>query len=84
MIKDIIKTLNSKFDLKVLGQTRKLLGVEFEYSNKSVQIHQSTCTTEVYEHFKSLKLPIFSLPIVKGAKFSKSDCRTDNLIQVEM
>ena len=71
--------LSSKFDLKVLGQTRKLLGVEFEYSNGSVQIHQSTYITEVYERFKSFKPPISSLLIVKGAKFSKSDCPTDNL-----
>ena len=76
LIRDV--RLSSKFDFKVLGQTCKLSGVEFEYSNRSVQIHQCTIT-EVYEHFKSFKPLISSLPIVKGA-----NCLTDNLTQVKM
>ena len=64
---------------EVLEQTRKLLGIEFKYSNGSIQIHQSTHTAEVYECFY-----IFQTSNFFPTNFLKLDCLTDNLIQVKM
>lgn len=73
-IDKVLTLLQSKFDLKVLGVTKKLLGVEFEYNENSAHIHQSLYIDEVCDRFKDFHIPISSLPIVKGVKFSKNDC----------
>ena len=79
-----IERLKVKFDLKILGTTIKLLGVEFLYSNDCIRIHQGLYIDEVLNRFKSYHFPISSLPIVKGVKYSKSDCPSTETEQHEM
>ena len=40
-VNSILNILKTKFDLKILGQTKKLLGVEFNYHRDHIEIHQS-------------------------------------------
>lgn len=78
-IDNIIEILKTHFDLKILGRTRKLLGVEFVEERNNLLIHQETYIDEVYNKFKDFCIPIHSLPITKGSVFSKLDCpSTDN------
>ena len=72
---DLLKT---KFDLKIMGRTTKLLGVNFEYSEDSILIHQSDYIGEVFKRFKDFNPSISSLPISKAVKYSKSDCSVSN------
>ena len=58
-INKILNLLKGSFDLKVLGETRKLLGVEFEEHkgethSTSVVIHQINYIEEVYDLLISL------------------------------
>lgn len=74
LIDKVLKLLKSEFDIKELGRTRKLLGVEFEDTPSGVVIHQSTYVKEILERFSKFKIPHSSLPIAKGVIFSKSQC----------
>lgn len=74
VISQAVDLLSSHFDLKVLGKTRKLLGVEFEEKSGSVLIHQSSYIDEVVNRFKKFNFPVSSLPISKGAIYSKTQC----------
>ena len=40
-ISKIMNKLNEKFDLKVLGKSKKLLGVNFEEINRNLGINQT-------------------------------------------
>lgn len=74
---NISKTINQlkiHFDLKVMGTTKKLLGVEFERKDGELYIHQTAYITEVCDRFKKFKYPISSLPICKGSVYSKTSC----------
>lgn len=74
IIDDVLSLLKNHFDLKLLGRTRKLLGVEFEEKGNSLLIHQSNYIVDVCERFKRFRIPITSLPISKGIVFSRADC----------
>lgn len=50
-IKEIIELLKMKFDLKLLGKTKKLLGVEFENKNGKLHIHQKEHIKRIYQFF---------------------------------
>lgn len=69
-----IKLLLSKFDLKILGKTRKLLGVEFLETEGKIFIHQQEYVNKICETYKKYKYPISSLPIAKGVIYSKTQC----------
>lgn len=77
-IEEIIKVLNSHFDLKVLGKTKKLLGVEFVETKSQLYIHQESYISEIFNRYSNFNVPITSLPISKGMVFSKSDCPATN------
>lgn len=78
VIDQILNTLVKHFDIKVLGRTKLLLGVEFVERDGYVLIHQGTYIKEVYERFTEYRIPITSLPISKGVIYSKLDCpKTD-------
>jgi hypothetical protein len=80
-LKRAISLLSERFDVKVLGKTRKLLGVEFEES-ESFRIHQQAYISEVCDRFKVFNFPISSLPITKGTVYSKLNCpQTDQEIE---
>lgn len=74
IIKDVIAKLESHFDLKVLGETRKLLGVEFQQINNDIYIHQHSYISKIYQTYEKYKPPISSLPIAVGTILSKSQC----------
>lgn len=78
-----LKLLGSKFDLKILGKTRKLLGVEFEEIN-GLCLHQEHYIEEVCNRFNKFKFPISSLPISKGSVYSKLSCPTTDTETEEM
>ena len=66
--------LESHFDLKVLGETRKLLGVEFQQVGNNMYIHQHSYISKIYQTYEKYKPPISSLPIAVGTVLSKSQC----------
>lgn len=70
----VLKILESHFDTKILGKTRKLLGVEFCEEKEGIFIHQTSYISEIYDRYKQYNIPISSLPITKGVTFSKQDC----------
>ena len=84
LTEEIIKSLSSKFDLKVLGKTKKLLGVEFEEIKENLYIHQTNYINDVYSRFKKYNPPISSLPISKGILLSKEQCPATNSELEEM
>ena len=77
IIEDSIKNISKFFDLKALGKTRKLLGVEFEEKD-GIFIHQKSYIEDVYDRFNEYHIPLTSLPIAKGTVFSKSQCPQTN------
>lgn len=80
----VIRNLRELFDLKVLGKTKLLLGIEFLEKNGNLYIHQQTYIQHVYGRFKSFGIPITSLPITKGSLLSKLDCPYNENEQEEM
>lgn len=80
----IVTLLGEHFDLKILGRTRKLLGIEFEEEGNSVFLNQSHYIDDVCNRFKSFKFPISSLPISKGIVYSKAQCPQSNADIEEM
>jgi len=83
-IKIAILKLESKFDVKVLGKTKKLLGVEFEETDQSLFMHQRSYIQKVCNIYKEYNLPICSLPIAQGTVLSKSQCPQTEDEQKEM
>ena len=79
-----IRCLSKHFDLKILGKTNKLLGVEFEDEEKVVNIHQMNYIDEVCDRFSRFKIPLSSLPISKGSVYSKTQCPQTDLEVEEM
>lgn len=83
-IDEVIDLLNSKFDLKVLGRTRKLLGIEFEESSKGLFIHQNSYISKVCQTFSEYNFKLSTLPIAKGCVLSKLDCPSNQAEISEM
>lgn len=73
-IDEVVNILKKCFDIKILGKTKKLLGVEFEFQNNKVLIHQTQYINQVINRFKKFNIPITSLPITKGTIYSKTQC----------
>ncbi|GFY29748.1 retrovirus-related Pol polyprotein from transposon TNT 1-94 [Trichonephila clavipes] len=71
-----------KFDLKVLGKIKKLLGIEFSDINEQHFIHQKQYIGKICKVFSKYNFPQASLPIAKGAALSKLDSPS-NAIEVE-
>ncbi|GBN15796.1 Retrovirus-related Pol polyprotein from transposon TNT 1-94 [Araneus ventricosus] len=84
-ITDIVKLFSDKFDLKVLGKTRKLLGVEFEEMNIKLYIHQCDYISRICKTHENYEIPITSLPIAQGVILSKSQCpnNSEEIAEVE-
>lgn len=74
----VIEMLKQKFDIKVLGKTAKLLGVNFEQTENELYIHQTDYIESVYNMFKVYHPPNVSLPISRGVILSKKDCPQTN------
>ncbi|GFW05574.1 retrovirus-related Pol polyprotein from transposon TNT 1-94 [Trichonephila clavipes] len=81
-IDNVVSLLQSKFDLKVLGKIKKLLGIEFSDINGQYFIHQKQYIDKICKVFSKYNFPHASLPIAKGAVLSKLDCPS-NAIEVE-
>lgn len=78
-IKIAIEKLKKFFDLKILGKTKKLLGVEFEEQDGNILIHQHDYILKVCETYEEYRFPVTSLPIAKGIVYSKQQCpKTDS------
>lgn len=71
-IEYVLSLLRKDFDIKVLGKTRKLLGVEFREKDYKVRIHQQTYIEKLCESYEKYFFSISSLPIAKGAIYSKN------------
>lgn len=84
VIEEVLSLLKRYFDIKILGKTQKLLGVEFEERGTGLIMHQQSYIAEVMDRFKSFKFPISSLPISKGIIYSKSDCPKTEQEKIEM
>ncbi|GBN73280.1 Retrovirus-related Pol polyprotein from transposon TNT 1-94 [Araneus ventricosus] len=60
-----IDLLKRHFELKVLGKTRKHLGIEFMEVDGKLFIHQNSYIDKVCNLYSKFKFPISSLPIPK-------------------
>lgn len=81
----VVQDLSQIFELKILGETRKLLGVEFENADGNLFIHQKEYIENTVKHFsKQYKIPIVSLPIAKGIVLTKQDCPQTEEEKAEM
>lgn len=74
IIETIVKVLKKRFDIKMMGRTKTLLGVEFNEEKNGLVLHQTPYIDIVGERFEKFKIPTTSLPIAKGVIFSKSSC----------
>lgn len=74
VIDQMLTKLRHKFDLKILGKTKRLLGVQFEESSEGMLIHQIPYIEEICKRFENYKFPLSSLPIVQTAIYSKMQC----------
>lgn len=83
-INKVLELLERHFDIKRLGKTKKLLGVQFEEKDGKLEIHQMQYIKEVCDRFCNFKYPISSLPIAKGIVYSKNDCPTNQQEMFEM
>ncbi|GBM36439.1 Retrovirus-related Pol polyprotein from transposon RE2 [Araneus ventricosus] len=79
-----VKLLANNFDLKIIGKTRTLLGIQFIEENNKVYLSQEHYITEVYNRYKKFLPPISSLPISKGSVYSKLQCPTTDEETKEM
>ncbi|GBN92234.1 Retrovirus-related Pol polyprotein from transposon TNT 1-94 [Araneus ventricosus] len=77
-ITDIVKLLSDKYGLKVLGKTRKLLGVEFEEMNNKLYIHQCDYISRICKTYENYEIPIISLPIAQDVILSKLQCPSNS------
>ncbi|GBN04106.1 Retrovirus-related Pol polyprotein from transposon TNT 1-94 [Araneus ventricosus] len=68
-----IDLLKRHFELKVLGKTKKLLGIEFMEVDGKLFIHQNSYFDKVCNLYSKFKFPISLLPIHKGQVLSKLD-----------
>lgn len=73
VVQNALKLLEKHFDIKVMGRTKNLLGVELE-EKEGLFMHQKSYINEIYERFKSFNPPVSSLPIAKGTVYSMSQC----------
>lgn len=79
LCKKTTELIASKFDIKVLGKTNRLLGVDFVEKEFKVSLHQHAYIDKICEHFSKFNFPVSSVPVAKGSIFSKSQCpSTDN------
>ncbi|GFS80931.1 retrovirus-related Pol polyprotein from transposon TNT 1-94 [Trichonephila clavipes] len=81
-IDNVVSLLQSKFDLKVLGKIKKLVGIEFSDINGQYFIHQKQYIDKICKVFSKYNFPHASIPIAKGSDLSKLDCPS-NTIEVE-
>ncbi|GBN31024.1 Retrovirus-related Pol polyprotein from transposon TNT 1-94 [Araneus ventricosus] len=69
----VLNLLQDSFDLKVLGRTKKLLGIDFEEQGNDLFIHQKSYIEKICRTYEKYKFPVSSLPISKGQVLSKLD-----------
>lgn len=84
LVNRTVSLLKSKFDLKVIGKVKCLLGIDFEESEGNIFLSQERYINEIRERFLKCNPPISSLPIPKGLKYSKSQCPKTNPERNEM
>lgn len=82
-INDVLQKLKGKFDLKILGRTKRLLGFEFEECFEQVLIHQIPYIDDICKRFENLLFSITSLPIAKGVQYSKRQCPQIMLVNIK-
>lgn len=82
VIDKAIDLIMQHFELKVLGKTKKLLGVTFEENGS--KITQKEYILKTYEEYKKFNIPIMSLPISKGSIITKDQCPTSITEQDKM
>ncbi|GBM30738.1 Retrovirus-related Pol polyprotein from transposon TNT 1-94, partial [Araneus ventricosus] len=70
-VNKVIELLKCHFDLRILGKTQKLLGVEFQELDGNLFMHQNDYINKICELYKEFNFPVSSLPIAKGTVLSK-------------
>lgn len=71
LIHNTIRDLSKHFDIKILGPTKQLLGVNFTEDNGQLMLDQSKYISQIYNKFKIFNPPHSSLPMSKGQVLSK-------------
>lgn len=78
VLNEIISKIKDNFDIKILGETRKLLGVEFVQCDNKLYIHQSSYIDKICETYSKYKYATSSLPMAVGTVLSKLQCPESN------
>ena len=60
-LRETAEYLKSKFEMKNLGKTLFCLGLELEYHDNVILIHQSTYTQQMFRHFNIDKLYLVNI-----------------------
>lgn len=85
LINEALELIKSKFDVTELGQTKYLLGVNFEYVNDSLYLHQNTYIEKLMIKFKELPKSHVKLPFKVGGvlppKVPESDIIENDLMK---
>ncbi|GBN12901.1 Retrovirus-related Pol polyprotein from transposon TNT 1-94 [Araneus ventricosus] len=83
-VNKVIELLKCHFDLRILGKTQKLLGVEFQELDGNLFMHQNDYINKICELYKEFNFPVSSLPIAKGTVLSKLQCPSTSVEITEM
>ncbi|GBN09630.1 Retrovirus-related Pol polyprotein from transposon TNT 1-94 [Araneus ventricosus] len=83
-IDKVIELLKCHFDLRILGKTRKLLGVEFQEFDGNLFMHQNDYINKICKLYEEFNFPVSSLPIAKGTVLSKLQCSNTSVEITEM
>ncbi|GBM99097.1 Retrovirus-related Pol polyprotein from transposon TNT 1-94 [Araneus ventricosus] len=83
-INKVIELLKCHFDLRIIGKTRKLLGVEFQELDGNLFMYQNDYINKICKLYKEYYFPVSSLPIAKGTVLSKLQCPTTSVENTEM
>ncbi|GBM87146.1 Retrovirus-related Pol polyprotein from transposon TNT 1-94 [Araneus ventricosus] len=83
-VNKVIELLKCHFDLRILGKTQKLLGVEFQELDGNLFMHQNDYINKICELYKEFNFPASSLPIAKGTVLSKLQCPSTSVEITEM
>ena len=83
-INKAVNLLKQKFDLKILGKTKRLLGVDFLENEDNLFLHQLDYIDKLCKSYEKFKFPVSTLPIAKGVIFSKTQCPQNSIELEEM
>lgn len=78
-VEKALSLIETHFECKILGKTRRLLGVSFEQTDENLYIHQQDYIESVCTEYEDFKISLSSLPIPVGKIYTKIECPIDEV-----